>query len=103
MIVLPAPGSSANRNRSTGSSKKTPYTASIWCGNGAIRETAGPRHVVTEPVLDPQRLDPEPEPSRVALRGQGVAGSDNLDAGKLVLSQRHLAETTRRVAEHELP
>ena len=32
MIVLPVPGSSASRNRSTGWGSIDPYTASVWCG-----------------------------------------------------------------------
>ena len=34
MIVLPAPGSSASRNRSGVRGSSSPYTARIWCGSG---------------------------------------------------------------------
>ena len=40
MIVLPAPGSSASRNRSLGSRRKQSYTASSWCGSGWMFDTA---------------------------------------------------------------
>ena len=44
MIVLPAPASSASRNRTRGSFRRWSYTASSWCGSGSTRETDNPKN-----------------------------------------------------------
>ena len=62
MIVLPAPGSSASRNRSGWRGSISPYTASIWCGSGSTW-LDDKRDVRVEQVgeLDPASLGSQPE------------------------------------------
>jgi hypothetical protein len=62
IIVFPAPGSSARRNRSGCRGNISPYTAVIWCGSGSTIDVwMASSGVEKVSEVDPVRLGDQAE------------------------------------------
>ena len=76
MTVLPVPGSSASRKRSTGCASMAPYTASSWWGYGhsavvtsaALRISAAARVIQYAHNADNARTGSPPPACRIGVR-----------------------------------
>ena len=93
MIVLPAPGSSASRNRSGCRRSITSYTARIWWGSGSIVEEKHRLHRVEQVgQLDAARLGGETEELAVGTEGELGGGALDLELGFTVAVDDRVAQ-----------